>query len=761
MRVLVIGGYGTFGRLCCESLASLSCLHSPIQAVRRGTGGEGKAESTAIGRASALPALFSLESCMVAPPGGPSRPFGLYPWGSESELPEVRQAVLRWSHAPHGESVSHMESAAAHCRTYDSSDGHTGTTGKSKDRRLPRPPRFTIVVAGRSSVRAAAEARRLNELCHEAFGHVVGCDVAEPAEFDASRPTNSLSERLAQLQIDCVLHTAGPFLLNDEGSGPCESDFVVARACIDAGVNYVDISDEASWVSGITNLNSRAASAGVCVISGASTTPAVSMAAADALLQEVPEDERRAVRVSSFVSPGNSTPRSPGTTASVLKYAGQHFPTLVAGKWDRCVGWAPQGARMVVIPGLRRARLVTDVMVADRIEGPRRWGAGCRATVGSPPLDLLEVSFKAGLELWVLQAAICGMASFVQYQLVSSRRVTSSAPWLSWLSSVPPLSLLGTADGGMRVELDFDGECTKSWDLWVGSGDGPRVPCAAAVALVHRLALRAPLYRVTTCAGAQERFEAGASPCIGFLDVDEVMQYLSPFDLVLARDGIAPMSDDVSPRAGIFERALGSEAFSNLPAAVRLFHDSGSCVTGSLAVKRGSGRLAWIAGWIARFPSAGEWNVMVTTKALTDASGSQVRAPCGAPRISWNREFTNPVSGQRVTLTSSYSSRAGLLTERFGPFSIGLQMRPAAVGSLDIGAKEAVWEGERCSAGFAHVQQRLWVLGIPVPDWMAVRANGVSLPHHDGLGWFVKVRVSAPIIGEVLTYTGHVRLVST
>jgi hypothetical protein len=61
--------------------------------------------------------------------------------------------------------------------------------------------------------------------------------------------------------------------------------------------------------------------------------------------------------------------------------------------------------------------------------------------------------------------------------------------------------------------------------------------------------------------------------------------------------------------------------------------------------------------------------------------------------------------------------------------------------------------------GFRHVTKKAWVLGVPVPLSFALAADGVSMPHADGLGWRVEVCVEHALLGKVVSYSGDVRLV--
>ena len=61
-------------------------------------------------------------------------------------------------------------------------------------------------------------------------------------------------------------------------------------------------------------------------------------------------------------------------------------------------------------------------------------------------------------------------------------------------------------------------------------------------------------------------------------------------------------------------------------------------------------------------------------------------------------------------------------------------------------------------AGFEHITDSVWILGIKVPLSLALKADGRSLPHKDGGGWRVEVEVSHSFVGRVVSYEGDVRV---
>ena len=80
--------------------------------------------------------------------------------------------------------------------------------------------------------------------------------------------------------------------------------------------------------------------------------------------------------------------------------------------------------------------------------------------------------------------------------------------------------------------------------------------------------------------------------------------------------------------------------------------------------------------------------------------------------------------------------------EAFWPFKFYFQLKPIRTASGEV--------------GFAHVCKRMTVLGVPVPRWLMLRPDGVTLPVAGTNGWHVDVDVRAPFVGRLVRYTGEV-----
>jgi len=360
--------------------------------------------------------------------------------------------------------------------------GGYGNFGARICQALAQENGLAVIVAGRNGARAAETAHRLTQS---------GCPARlEASALDAGQA--DLAQALRALDADLVTHTCGPF----QGQ-----DYQVARACIDAQAHYVDLADARRFVTGFAALDAEARAAGVLAVSGASSVPALSAAVVDQLLPEFSALHG----IDLGINPGNQTPRGLATVQSILSYCGQPLRQWHDGQWRTVYGWQ----------GLKRRRYPAPM--------GRRWLGYCDV----PDLELFpqrypavrEVVFRAGLEIRLLHLGTWVLSWLVRAGLVNNWR--HHAPQLKRISEW--FEGWGSTRGGMHVELqglDHDGRpLRRCWTLLADSGDGPQIPCTAAVVMAKKLA-------------RGEIDTAGAMPCLGFFTIEEFMQALAGFDVV-------------------------------------------------------------------------------------------------------------------------------------------------------------------------------------------------------------------------------------
>jgi hypothetical protein len=345
--------------------------------------------------------------------------------------------------------------------------GGYGFFGRRLVERLSLQAGLHVIVAGRSAAHAAAMVDELRPRAQATLGGV---------GFDAM--SDELPSWLDGLRVRAVVNASGPF----QGQ-----DYRVALACTAAGVHYVDLADDREFVVGIAALDVAATAAGVCVLSGASTLPALSAAAADALTQ----GWQRVDAIDMGISPGNRTERGSSTIRAVLSYCGRPIPhadgrtltgwlRLRLHRYPAPVGWRP----------------LSPVDVPDLALMPARYPGRPRVRLG------------AGLESLALHLGANAMALVGRLGLVRD--------WAAHAGRLKRWSdrflAFGTDAGAMHVSargLDAQGrQVRRTWTLVATHGDGPWVPTLAAAALVRKLA-------------AGEAPSTGARPCVGELTLDD------------------------------------------------------------------------------------------------------------------------------------------------------------------------------------------------------------------------------------------------
>ena len=358
--------------------------------------------------------------------------------------------------------------------------GGYGAFGALVAERLARVAGIEVIAAGRSLERAQGFASRL---AAEALAKVGGI------RLDAAGISPAV---LGEIKPALLINATGPFQGQDYG---------LARACIAAGVHYVDLADARAFVTGISALDAEAGRAGVLVVSGASTVPAVSGAVLDAYAPQFTTLSKVAV----IIAPGNHFEPGLATAQSFLSTLGRPYagPRKAAG--TRFHGW--QGLERRRLPGLG-ARFLGLCDVPDLDLFPERYPG------------LTDVKVYAALEVGAFHLGLWGLSWLARGGLV--RRPERLAGLLLGIRRRVPF--LRSDRGGMVLTLegrDADGRAKRvTWHLVAGSGHGPYIPATPAVLLAKRL-LRG------------EMTARGAMPCLGLFTLDEFLAEIGDLDIAV------------------------------------------------------------------------------------------------------------------------------------------------------------------------------------------------------------------------------------
>lgn len=450
-----------------------------------------------------------------------------------------------------------------------------------------------VIVAGRSIDKARA-------FCGDTPG-------LTPLALDRSQVTTALEEH----EPDIVVDASGPFQAMDHA---------IPNACIAAGVHYIDIADSRDFVCGIRTLNKAAKAAGVVLLSGASSVPALSGAAVRHLARGM--DRVRAVEMA--ISASNQATAGPAVSAAILGQVGQPMRIWRGQHWTTAYGWQE--------PHMARFQCPATIAIAGRQV----------ALVDVPDLELLPerlaghptVSFRAGTELG-FQNQMLWLASW----LVRARIVASLAPFARLLRPLQSLTRsLGSDRSAMIVRLFGDvgsQRIERRWTLIADQGDGPEIPTLSVEPIIARI------LSGQEAAGARDAGEALA---------------LSDYADAFGRLAIHHAMEERPAPALLYERVMG-DRFAQLPPEVCAIHDifRDGGATGEAQVIGAANPVAACVARIVGFPKPGHHRLHVH---FQEAEGSET----------WTRDF----SGRRFR--SHLSQRNGWLVERFGPLRFAFDL---------------------------------------------------------------------------------------
>ena len=470
--------------------------------------------------------------------------------------------------------------------------GGAGVFGARLAKALADMPGIEVIIAGRDFARAEAMARKIG-------ARSLRLDRADPVAIAVERPF-------------LVIDAAGPFQGDPHG-------YPVATAALVAGAHYLDLSDDAAFTAGITELDGLARAKALVCLSGVSSVPALSAAAVRALSEGLHDLHL----IESVILPGNRAPRGLSVMRAILAQAGQPVPF-----------W--QNGQPAPVPGWSRPRR-TDIG-----QGPR-WAS----PIGAPDLvlfpqafDARSVRFHAGLELSVMHLGLWALTLPVRLGLM--RSLTPLARPLLWLAN--RMRRFGTDRGGMRVRVAGmvgPGRAeARDWILHAEAGDGPEVPTLPARALVASL-------QAGTVA-------PGARPCLD-LDLAAICHQIGSHQITTLRRA--------QPFPLLFNAAVD---LATLHPAICDLHSviDQRQWAGLAQIERGQGRLSWLVGAVLRFPPAGR-DVPVTVTMDRRGQGEV-----------WTRRF----GSHSFRSTLSRPRRGPGLVERFGPLSFRIALKAGPDG---------------------------------------------------------------------------------
>lgn len=484
--------------------------------------------------------------------------------------------------------------------------GGYGTFGGRLARLLADEHRVTLLLAGRSE----AKALKLIQSTRSDAALI-------PFRFDRD---GDLAAQLAEARADLVVDASGPF--QAYGRDP----YRVAEACIAAGVSYIDLADGSEFVAGIARLDAAAKAAGVFVLSGVSTCPALT----SAVVRRLTGGWRSVKTVAAGIAPTPWAGLGLSVVQAIAGYAGKPVRLVRHGRPEQ--GMALVETRRVTIapPGVTPLRNLRFSLVDT---------PDLRTLPAMLP-GLREVWFGAGPTPEILHRMLNAMAGLVELGLIPTLKPLAPA----FHSAINRLRW-GEHRGGMFVAVTGeDGEgrsARRSWHLVAEGDDGPFIPSMAAEAVIRGLI-------------------DGRRPAPGARASTSDLE-LADFETAFARRNI---------RAGVREEIAGTEpvyrqvmagAYDAMPGEWRALHDlraGARTFEGEASVKRGKGLLARLAGGLIGFPKAGQ-DVPVSVR-FERRDNAEL----------WTRTFAGKAFSSLQEPGQGRSVR--LVVERFGPLAIAM-----------------------------------------------------------------------------------------
>ncbi|PHR59138.1 MAG: hypothetical protein COA43_09815 [Robiginitomaculum sp.] len=482
--------------------------------------------------------------------------------------------------------------------------GGYGQFGQRLSRRLASLSDIRVLVAGRNIKKAEA-------LCISVGGNL------EAVFFDTYQ---DITKQLSTLNPSIVVNAVGPF------QTVFGADYALANACIDLHIHYLDLSDSGTFTKGIDQLDARAKAAGITVISGASSVPALSSAITDAAqLQFAKLDS-----IEGGISPGGRIDIGLSVTQAVLSYLGKPLKVFRGGQWGDENGYS-------------RVHKHT-ISIANTAPLHRKFGL-CDA----PDLLLFPdhysgvdtVRFFGSQELWIIHISLRVLAWLHKKSWV--KNLQNRARFFQWWGT--QLGRFASERGGMFMR--FHGTDTHGkpqslhWNLIASDGDGPFIPILACEILIKKWLRDAP--------------RSGARSAVSEISLAE---FEAEFRTLSILSAFTPMQ----PAPYLYEQVLG-EGFKTLPPAVQAGHKV-SCykiMTGRVDIQRGTNPLTNLLA-----------NIIGFAKTRSDAPIT-IHMDVQDGKEVWTRI----IDGKAFRSTLSKAPKPNEIYEQFGPIKFKMLFRIA------------------------------------------------------------------------------------
>jgi hypothetical protein len=475
--------------------------------------------------------------------------------------------------------------------------GGYGTFGGRLAHLLASDNRLTLLIAGRSVEKADAFCKQLPTRAEKI-----------PLFFDRN---GNVERQLEIIDPDLVVDATGPFQLY--GKEP----YQVVKACIELGIDYMDLADGSEFVKNISLFDEPAKAKGTYILSGVSSFPVLTAA----VVRRLSIGLSQVITIKGGIAPSPYAGVGLNVIRAIAIYSGKRLPLIRNGQ--RSFGYALTETMRYTIspPGYipLKNTLFSLVDVPDLQVLPELW------------IGLDAIWMGAGPVPEILHRMLIGLAWLVRIGILPSL-----LPFASLFHFVINILRWGEHRGGMFVlveGVDNKGKkIERSWHLLAEGDDGPFIPSMAVEAIVRNsLTGKKPM--------------PGARPAANDLELED---YESIFNDRTIYTGTREVIDGYYPES-LYQRLLGS-IWESLPIPLQKVHNCKKA-EGIANVDAGKNLLSRLIQNLFGLPKAGQ-NIPIQVDFQKKGSGEI-----------WQRTF----AGKSF---SSYQSEGlgsaqRLLSERF------------------------------------------------------------------------------------------------
>lgn len=338
--------------------------------------------------------------------------------------------------------------------------GGYGVFGGRLARLLRAETNLELIVAGRSKAKA-------DRFC-QLYANSHGASMI-PRQLD--REAENLADELARMDLDMVVDASGPFQAYGQRA------YRLVRTCLELGLHYLDIADGRDFVVNIEQFDGQAKKAGVAMISGLSSVPALS----GTVLNKIASDFHEIRKIKGGIAPSPKAGVGINVIRAITAYAGDRLvidppgekaqetgsTTALVRHWRQDI--APTGSgemdlnnrlfALVDVPG--NAIFLKEILTVEKIE----FGAG-----PVPEIFLKMLIFLAWLR--------------------SKKWLPNLTKFAVLFNFVIRFCKWGPDRGGMVLEIEglskAGAQDKRSFHLIAHGADGPFIPSMACAIMIRK-----------------------------------------------------------------------------------------------------------------------------------------------------------------------------------------------------------------------------------------------------------------------------------